>query len=1414
MAVRGELYSKIKDQIDAGNMRAAYRTFEQLPIKDQIAISVTPGVGDAIAAYEVGEFGRRARTNIQEDDRLGAAGNIALLGLAGLSLYPLFRFLRGAKGLKSVPKKTEKPPVEEPSQPSAPKETPETPEIPDVQPFQPKGIEETSFRTGLGFDDGRGVEFLDEIVLGSKARKWINGIDQPKIKPLGKKIQKLPIEQWKTKLEQAGVPKGELRLLKILNESNELHPKLINEAAGAKSVSREFIDDYMARSQRNAINIRNTPRRLLESSSQRPDNIDNATQGQLNYFVRGSGEFRQKDIHNREYTANSQDAINDLTGKNMYVFDGFGLMQPGARLRNVFGDLPQNQRDEIDKIFKELEIDETSKGTNIFRMQSDFQREARDIREDLLSPHRRAKETLDKQIRSYYTQGNILEKLNVLRGSQAENLRKSIDPEFFQAMSGGEEMLKKYLGPKLYAQVSKNYDKEIVDILDELDFPPDLNDDLFEALENAFVRAESNPPSGSKDTIIELMKDFEFFKVNPARNEEIAQLFISRNKAANAFKEKVMLSNPTGFIKPALMKKLIKSLKVYDDKVSRLNKAQLKGKEFDDALDELNQDILNLGIDSFVFSPKDLARATGKPFEESLPLSPREIFYATDARGRQKYINVANDDMSLSKAYFDDIIDEYSAVFEAGDGIKILKKAAGLSAKERGFKIDPYFDGGNTKYFKLPVRTQVLKAAKNNEDFVYIGQQRAASESLDTDLVRTYQDAQKELGKILDELNVDKKDVLKTIEGTGTEFDGTYLKLTDEIKEKIRKLGINAFKKGGAVESDNIKSTYKLPNNIKNNVFKIINTDIQKLHEDVVRPKFKKLGIDRSETQLKKDYSFFGDTSYNAYYVLADAYLDGKITQDDIYEYFRKVQPENYLDKDGSRYKNMQNMFNASDPDSYFSDIINSVKTQKEAEKQYLALLKRLKKDHNVTVLDYEYGNPQNKRQKITDFMFQVGGEKPRANVIMARPFIDPSGEAIINMPVTHDFKEKLRTLNEELFHVGQFRDEQLTGKPIDRLRNVKYLMPLGIRGLIPNDPNLEFLYKLQNEALKDAIGFKLGTHSHQYGRYHDPEAIEGIHRDYKQSEEYLKQFGLSTTDPESFTYRDPKSERFFENPRKQYAGFAEGGEVPSQRELARISKAKIDEIEAELQNILEFRIYDNLLKGGTLDELYQDYDAAKDIKENIIDTTESKLRESLKIPYKDEIIDILQSDDPRANLEQRLDVFGTKQIDRALQSLNLPIDVRKTQRGTKFGKDIYDGDKFNIDFTGYKPDDGDFTGDIDFRYRDAGRFGNIDIQSSLDELGDIDTYGRYGYTKGPFDVRAQKYPGRDITGDVSYTLEDIKVGQNQTLGVRAMVDQLKRVKFNLDYLYDNPEGGFFQAGLGLSNRGSPQLNIEFGKQF
>jgi len=201
MAERKEILSDLSSKIAEGNIREAYRTFEDLPVVDQIAVSISPGVGDALAAYEVGEFGARAKTNIAEGDILGGAGNIGLSALSGISLIPLFRFLRGARGVTKSASKTvdapttpDKPLTEEPLQLSPPKKV--EPELPEVEPFQPKGIEEISYSTTQ-----------PAIKLGSKARKWVNGLHP---QSPGKKVQELAPEEWVKRLIDSGIPKGEL----------------------------------------------------------------------------------------------------------------------------------------------------------------------------------------------------------------------------------------------------------------------------------------------------------------------------------------------------------------------------------------------------------------------------------------------------------------------------------------------------------------------------------------------------------------------------------------------------------------------------------------------------------------------------------------------------------------------------------------------------------------------------------------------------------------------------------------------------------------------------------------------------------------------------------------------------------------------------------------------------------------------------------------------------------------------------------------------------------------------------------------------------------------------------------------------------------------------------------------------------
>ena len=90
--------AKITELISEGKNREAYRVFEELPIMDQIALSVTPGFGDALAAFEVGEFKTRAGERFEQDDTLGGLGNLTLSGLAGASLLPIIGPVAGAAG--------------------------------------------------------------------------------------------------------------------------------------------------------------------------------------------------------------------------------------------------------------------------------------------------------------------------------------------------------------------------------------------------------------------------------------------------------------------------------------------------------------------------------------------------------------------------------------------------------------------------------------------------------------------------------------------------------------------------------------------------------------------------------------------------------------------------------------------------------------------------------------------------------------------------------------------------------------------------------------------------------------------------------------------------------------------------------------------------------------------------------------------------------------------------------------------------------------------------------------------------------------------------------------------------------------------------------------------------------------------
>lgn len=818
MAERKEILSDLSSKIAEGNIREAYRTFEDLPVVDQIAVSISPGVGDALAAYEVGEFGARAKTNIAEGDILGGAGNIGLSALSGISLIPLFRFLRGARGVTKSASKTvdaptppDKPLTEEPLQLSPPKKV--EPELPEVQPFQPKGIEEISYSTTQ-----------PAIKLGSKARKWVNGLHP---QSPGKKVQELAPEEWVKRLLNAGIPKGELRLLRILDEANEINPKFLNEAAGSKTVSRQFLDDYMDRSQRDAIQMRGVPKDELESPNTRFANEDlQQTQNQAVYFVRGSGEYRGKADHYRglKYPDGGD-------GNKAYVFDGVGTTDPRGRYTLAYGfdDSSEyiDKGKQIKEAFDELDIKDGDYFDSIFRVQSDFQGEVADtylpkMQRDFTATIATIENTdrlpfinINNATRSY--QQNLTDQLKGLN-SQSRMLSRNLKANFVNAVANNDiPALKKILGEDLYKAFTDN---KLAEKIPGKFFAPNDAFDVgatgravsFTEFVDGFIAR--NPKMTKKEVIDDIYNKLgvnQDIKNLAPETETLAviETIFKQRRSIDAINKKIIGKSANargGFVDPAQQKVILKKLKDYNRQIDEINASIASGADIDvdRIIGKLNRGVLDLNIDKMSISPRDVERVTGRPFSESLDKTPEEIFYTMEG-GRQKYFDVPNNPADLAKAYFDDIADDGKTFLELANGVKVLKKAVGINAKDFGMKIDPYFDGGNSKYMKLPVRARVLDAYRKGRQGVHIGNKQAQVEGSPERIVQQYTSGEKEIQKILDELipnRADQKGMISKVEGTDTEYDGTYLKFTDELKEAIKDKGIDAFKLGGPVEID------------------------------------------------------------------------------------------------------------------------------------------------------------------------------------------------------------------------------------------------------------------------------------------------------------------------------------------------------------------------------------------------------------------------------------------------------------------------------------------------------------------------------------------------------------------------------------------------------------------------------------
>ncbi len=746
MANRAEVLENLKKAASEGNIREAYRDFEELPFVDQLAISVSPGIGDALAAFEVGEFSARGAKNIEDKDFLGATGNYALAGLSFASLYPLLRLFRGAKALKAIdpiadtpalPIKTETAEVVE----EVVKDLP----VPKVDEFKPLSLDEMVY-TGTK---------VNNQGLTSKAAKFIN---------TNKKLpNQAKLVTYVNELKKAGVPKGELRLLNILDEADEIHPKLINEIESRNpldKITRQRLANYIKANQQGAIS-----KRLVNS---------NQYARQIKELGDEFKNIKENTFHVRGIDRKQYDHYQDKPHKDHFVFDSTTELK--------LTDIPELK-----------DVKEFIGGDNLLnvaRIQSDYGEEVGQL----------AKSNAENQL---YNIKDILSTDtvagNFVRNTLGDNFNFAIKTaRKYPQIKSPEELRTKFIQDADKESIvgfnARSYTTENVD--------EKLPLEVFEELKKAVTQAQKDVPvspylDGKK--VAALKKSLaEYNRFYPKVNKLVRAQVKKQNEIENIQKEKgLTLDSPS----------------LADD----LDELENIKKKKDDLL--LNKITPNMDkIEKYNLTTKDLEDATGKKFTESLNKSIDEIFYELEAikpgspAMRQKYGPGTPEDRALR--YFEEVVNNDEMTFDIGNGVKILKEA--IKPKTNflsGYPIDPYAKGTRTNYTKLPLRANFLKAVEEGKDGMYfdsarkrLGKEGGGDNKL---LQGVFKEGENEIDKMLKELGVNPKDyVLKPqdieFKGPENKFDGTYVKIDDEIRKLVKEKGIDAFKDGGPVSIESM----------------------------------------------------------------------------------------------------------------------------------------------------------------------------------------------------------------------------------------------------------------------------------------------------------------------------------------------------------------------------------------------------------------------------------------------------------------------------------------------------------------------------------------------------------------------------------------------------------------------------------
>jgi hypothetical protein len=752
MATREEVLTNLTKAAKQGNIRDAYRDFEELPFVDQVAISISPGIGDALAVYEIGEFGARGAKNIEEKDFLGALGNYGLSGLSAISILPLFRLFRGAKAIKAIdpvidaprPRKGKtglKGPGEYQAEQAAKKATENLP-LPKVEEFKPLSLDEMIYPGTL--ESG-----IKNLGLTSKAAKVIN--NSKKLPVQGKLITYL------NELEKAGVPKGELRLLNILDEANEIHPKLLEEVGTRGSldkITRQRLSQYIKTNQKDAIS-----KRIVRN---------NEHSRQIKELGDEFANIKENTFHVRGITRKEFDHYSEAPHKDHFVFDSTSEF----KLPNI---------PETEKITEFIGGDNF---LNVARVQSDYAEEMGNL----------AKRNSRNQIERIFDDESI-DALSDSMGNEMRSFAVKIareNPQITSPLKLREVFIKKAKDEGVI-KTSGIYVPENIDV----EFPLSTFSTIQRVVKSAQKEFPITPYIDGK-AIAALKKSLDQY--NDAL-PEINNLSLKQADLQKKINSSELTPDSPSIVD--LNKELDQIKKTRDD---------LIGEKVVPNIDEFG---------GFTLSPEELKNITGKPFTESLGKSLDEIFYELEAikpgspAVRQKYGPGTPGERALN--YFNEIVNNDKMTFDIGNGINILKRATKIKPDRfSGYPIDPYAKGTRTNYMKLPIRSNFLKAVEEGKDGMYFDSaaKRLGKEGgKDSKLLQgVFREGENEIDRIIRELGLDPKDYVlkpKDIEfkGPGNKFDGTYVKIDEALRKLVKEKGIDAFQAGGPVDESKLEQT-------------------------------------------------------------------------------------------------------------------------------------------------------------------------------------------------------------------------------------------------------------------------------------------------------------------------------------------------------------------------------------------------------------------------------------------------------------------------------------------------------------------------------------------------------------------------------------------------------------------------------